>query len=133
MLNGAFANHYTLERMEPIADVAQELRALEEYLLRSDVRANPDLLQAVLDDDFVEFGSSGRIFDKRSITHALAQEAPWQYTLSEFHATTLSEEVVLVTYRLNIAEIKTLRSSLWKRVNGTWKIVFHQGTRTNAF
>src|SRR4051812_18595373 len=112
--------------MEPMADVARHLRELEEYLLRTDVRANAGLLQSLLDDEFVEFGSSGRVFDKQSITGALAEEAPWQYTLSDFHVTALSEEVVLVTYRLTIAEIKTLRSSLWKRMNGVWKIVFHQ-------
>ena len=121
------------------ANLEQELRSLEEHLLSTEVRANAEALGRVLHDDFVEFGSSGRIFDKRTIIGALAQETPWQYTLSEFHAETLCEDIALVTYRLSVGESastpqrETLRSSIWKRVAGEWKLFFHQGTRANAF
>src|SRR5690348_1225018 len=118
--------------------VERKLQALEEQLLTSAARANAKALGRLLHDEFVEFGSSGRIFDKPKIIAALAQGSPWQYTLSEFRVVRLSEDTYLVTYRLTIGELtspsllQTLRSSIWKCVGSEWKLFFHQGTRTNA-
>jgi hypothetical protein len=47
--------------MEADAALVRLLRDLEERLLRSDVRRSPTALGDLLADDFVEFGSSGRV------------------------------------------------------------------------
>jgi hypothetical protein len=49
------------------------LRGLEEELLKPEVRRSADRLSHLLADEFVEFGSSGRIFDKRQIIESLKQ------------------------------------------------------------
>lgn len=41
--------------------VAKHLRALEEALLQPDVRKSEELV-ALLADEFIEFGSSGRVY-----------------------------------------------------------------------
>jgi hypothetical protein len=38
------------------------------------VRASPDQVARLLADEFIEFGSSGRVFDKRQIIELLQQE-----------------------------------------------------------
>ena len=50
--------------MEADAALADLLRRLEVRLLQSDVRRSPTAVADLLADEFVEFGSSGRVFDK---------------------------------------------------------------------
>jgi hypothetical protein len=113
-----------------------QLRHLEEQLLQPEVRCSTERLAALLAEDFVEFGSSGRVFNKKQIMAALAKETPTKRSLTDFETTMLSEEVALVTYRATrrskagARAAHTLRSSIWRRSNGQWQMVFHQGTLT---
>jgi hypothetical protein len=114
--------------MELEAAERQALRDLEERLLLPSVRASPDEVAALLADEFIEFGSSGRIYDKQLIIRLL-QEDPGEarLTLVEFSARRLSADVVLVTYR--VVESRTIRCSIWSLREGRWRMVFHQGTK----
>jgi len=119
--------------------LGQHLLSLEERLLEPTTRKDAAMLEALLCDDFVEFGSSGRVFDKRSIVVAVASEVPAHgpalHAISQFKLLALSEDAALVTYRLswraasNAVPIESLRSSVWRRARGEWKMAFHQGTR----
>jgi hypothetical protein len=100
---------------------------LEVQLLEPSVRHDHELVAALLDDDFVEFGSSGRRWDKASVVAGLPLEPVGNepIEIADEHASTLAEDVILVTYRSRGA----LRSSLWRRGrDGTWRLRFHQGT-----
>lgn len=109
------------------------LRQLEEELLKPEVRSSPERVGRLL---AVEFGSSGHACDKAQTVAALQQETPdpaVRIVLTEFAARCLAPEVVLVTYRTTRrgspdAPPSRLRSSIWKRIDGRWKMVFHQGT-----
>lgn len=113
-------------------------RSLEQKLHRPEVRRSPDTVRALLADEFIEFGSSGTIYDKASIVEALAAEPPAAAALvpdvHDFAARSLSPDVVLVTYRSSrprpdgAATRATLRSSIWKLIDGRWQMLFHQGT-----
>jgi len=52
------------------------IRHLEEELLRPEIRRSADQVSRLLADEFIEFGSSGAIYDKCRIIEALQQEAP---------------------------------------------------------
>jgi len=52
--------------------IDQHLQALEELLLQPGTRRNAEQVAGLLSDDFVEFGSSGAVFDKTSIFQRLA-------------------------------------------------------------
>jgi hypothetical protein len=114
--------------MQVEATEASAIRDLEERLLRPEVRASAAALEALLADDFVEFGSSGTVYDKHSIIAALLREEldGEPCTMRDFAARRLAPGVVLVTYR--ITESRTLRSSIWRAVDERWQMVFHQGT-----
>ena len=45
----------------------ERILALERKLLDPDVRASSQELDRLIADDFVEFGSSGRIWNKRDV------------------------------------------------------------------
>jgi hypothetical protein len=114
---------------------AGELRALEERLLQSDFRRNRNAVSELLADDFREFGSSGRVWNKQEILDLLETEPAFQATLQDFHAIELaSSGVCLVTYTASVQRAGapgtlTLRSSIWIMREGRWQIIFHQGTR----
>ncbi|CAM5514297.1 hypothetical protein MAUB1S_08583 [Mycolicibacterium aubagnense] len=114
------------------------IRGLEEELFKHTVRASPAAVGALLADDFLEFGRSGRVYDKKEIVLGLAAEAsdpPLELTASGFELKSLAEDVVLLTYRTSRPDgdrtLHTLRSSIWKFSDGAWRMVFHQGTPTS--
>jgi hypothetical protein len=91
-------------------------------------RASPDEVTTLLADEFIEFGSSGRIYDKQQIIRLLQQEQGEALcTLVDFAARRLAANIVLVTYR--VVESRTIRSSIWRLEDGRWRMVFHQGTK----
>jgi hypothetical protein len=109
------------------------LRQLEEELLKPEVRRSPDRISQLLADDFMEIGSSGNVYDRRGIIEAMRREADTPFvraTLSDFTARWLAAEVALVTYRSKRGGQARLRSSIWKKTQGQWLMVFHQGTAT---
>lgn len=99
-------------------------------LLSPTVRRDPQLIREFLHPDFVEFGASGRIWDTESIVQALTSEVePVQLIAFEFVTTPLSTNSILLTYRCESGERKSLRSSIWtKNEEGGWVLLFHQGT-----
>lgn len=121
--------------MEAEESIEGVLRRLEESLLRADFRKSTENVAALFAEDFIEFGSSGRVYNKAQIIEALENETPAQMTLTDFSAKRLSPDVFLVTYRATrhgsreTPPAHSLRSSIWKREGGRWRMVFHQGAK----
>jgi hypothetical protein len=111
-------------------------RDLEERLLRPEVRRSPDQVGKLLAADFIEFGSSGTVFSRQQILDGLARESPMELSAADFSTRMLCDRVTLVTYRAmrrdpaSGQEWHSLRSSIWKLVDGRWLVTFHQGTPT---
>ena len=109
------------------------LRSLEEELLKNETRKSAERLRKLLAEDFVEFGSSGRIYNREAIVTALAAEPSAELELSSFEMRELAPDLALVTYRTcrigpSCDQRRSLRSSIWKRGDGRWQMLFHQGT-----
>ena len=117
-----------------------ELQALETELHRGETRADVARLDALLHDDFLEIGRSGRIHDKAT-TFASPPAGGGGVTLiaDRFDATLLAEDVALLTYRSaqvhddGRQDAFTLRASLWMRSSRGWQVRLHQGTPTAPF
>jgi hypothetical protein len=113
---------------------------LERRLHCPEIRASADELAALLADEFFEFGASGPIWSRQQIIDTLPREQQTQPAhelgASDFSVHWLAESVALVTYRgtrripSEVREFHTLRSAIWKCINGQWQMVFHQGTPT---
>ena len=109
------------------------LYQLEKRLFQPEVRHSRTDLTELLSDEFVEFGSSRRVYDREQIIAHLAEESSIRISISDFKCVQLASDVALVTYRATVSEEDrpakdSLRSSIWKRENGNWRMVFHQGT-----
>lgn len=116
--------------------IAAQIENLEKALLDPGVRSDAGRVASLLSDEFVEFGSSGRIWDKAGTMAGLATEHPNPSAVrnvSDLRVRLLSDAAALVTYRFirratGGAEVQTLRSSVWVREGEDWRMVFHQGT-----
>ncbi|CAN7676545.1 DUF4440 domain-containing protein [Acidovorax sp. LjRoot117] len=110
---------------------------LQEYelLLLQPAARKSEAVSRLLADGFVEFGSSGRVFNKVQIVSALQAEQPMQVHASDFKVQMLESHVALVTYkavRQSHPSRLTLRSSIWQRRAEQWQMIFHQGTVAEA-
>ena len=107
------------------------LRELELSLHQTHVRASPEQLDRLLADDFVEFGSSGRVYDKTKIIDALTQDTPGRPPeITDFRVRFISRTIALITYRAARTDplLETLRASIWRWDDNRWQMTFHQGT-----
>ena len=119
---------------EYLLSLEQHIRQLEEDLLSPEVRSSLERMDAVLAEDFLEIGLSGRIYAKKQVLQALLSEPEVHYEVMDFTMRPLAGEVLLVTYRTTRQEapenpqVHSLRSSIWKQIDDRWQMVFHQGT-----
>lgn len=108
--------------------------SLEKELLIPENRLSRPLLNDLLDDDYIEFGSSGRSYLKGEVIEVLLNEKPNKIEIENFDIMELSDSVILATYISvkpdgeDSGKLKALRSSIWRMSNEKWRIVFHQGT-----
>lgn len=122
------------------SELLTTLRTLEESLLTPEVRGSREATDALLADDFVEFGSSGTVYDKASIVAALQEEraegAQIELRTADWNVRALSTDAALLTSRVERREAPderwsaSLRSSIWRRTGSQWRMMFHQGTAT---
>ncbi len=117
----------------------EQIYNLEDRLLQPEIRRSGEEISMLLADDFVEFGSSGRTYDKIQVVEGLPHSPTVPTVIEDFQVKVLSSYVVLATYRAVKAnesreEMRnSLRSSIWRFTDGRWQIVFHQGTRSMEF
>jgi hypothetical protein len=112
-------------------DDVEDLRRLEESLWRSETRNDRSHLEEVLAPDFVEFGRSGEIWSREEILDGPGQELDARLPLPGFTVRMVGPDAALVTYRSEFVSgnpLRANRSSLWNRMDGEWRLVFHQGT-----
>jgi ribonuclease HI len=101
---------------------------LERELLEPTVRADSSRVAAILHQDFEEIGRSGRLWGRDAMVQALAGEEADAVNLEVLGTERVTPETILLTARTTDARGSSLRSSLWLRVNGRWRLRFHQGT-----
>lgn len=111
-------------------DIIIQIKELELSLLSQGTRCSSDKLNSLISDDFIEFGASGRIYNKEEVLNDLPNDISRDFVVGELNAILLSEDIVLVTYKIKEWNISSLRSSIWKKnSDGIWQLFFHQGTK----
>lgn len=114
--------------------LAAHLEKLERALHDPQVRADVVRLGALLDEDFSEIGSSGNVFDRAAaLLEIPVDRAHVAIGSDDFSVVLLVDTLAQVRYRSwyvvdGVRQPMVLRSSLWRRQDGTWRMVFHQGT-----
>jgi len=105
---------------------------LELALQQPAVRASRERLDALLCDEFGEIAASGLLFGKEEVLRRLPQETGVVFEATDFDVRAIAPDVALVVYcatrRSGGTQAHSMRSSLWRREAGGWRMVFHQGS-----
>jgi hypothetical protein len=102
---------------------------LELALLHPDVRRDRQWVEELLDEDFREIGASGRTWTRQEAAGMLAAEQNDEpIAVADMEALRLAGDVVLLTYVSDRAGRRALRSAIWRRLDGRWRLLHHQGT-----
>jgi hypothetical protein len=136
----SFDHEGVIPMQQPDASLLSQLQALEVELHQPRVRGDAARLDALLHDDFREFGRSGATYVKSDIVaHLLAAAQHARVVSDNFLVRSLAVDVALLTYRSAHAlpdgtlHRHTLRSSIWQRCDVGWRMSFHQGTPTEPY
>ncbi|TGE79755.1 DUF4440 domain-containing protein [Pseudoalteromonas sp. KS88] len=121
------------------ASLFNHLIESERQLLEPEVRQSANALDALLDDDFIEIASNGTVFNKFQVLTRLPTEVVPQFYNQNFKGRMLSDDMAQLSYqaayrRSARAEFNySIRMSLWRYTDSSWKMVFHQGTPCTVF
>ena len=124
-----------------IESLEKHIFELEKALLNPETRKSAEKISEILSEDFIEFTSSGHIYhyNKGDVFDNDSNSSKIKWEIKEFKIKELSNDCLLATYKLiKHSELRenmrySLRSSIWRLFDGTWKMIFHQGTLTSKF
>jgi len=111
---------------------------LDALILREPIFHRPEFgttradFERMTEMDFWETGASGKrysrdfVLDTLEQRHSQPHDDAWE--TSDFRCQEIAPDNYLLTYTLAQGARVTRRVTLWRRVAGEWKIVYHQGT-----
>jgi hypothetical protein len=119
-----------------LANVLAELSQREPIFHRPELGITRADFDNMMHPDFWEIGASGRCYSREYVLAELvkrysrsdyATQDVWE--TSGFDCRELAPGLYLLTYALLQDNTrKTRRSTLWRRTESGWKVLFHQGT-----
>lgn len=116
-------------------DLLATLQSLEAELHHPGVRCSRERLEELLHPEFREVGRSGAPYTRETVIRFLASRAaPPRVVASAYVAEEIAEGVALLTYRSALQAndgapvLPALRSSVWKKTQAGWQLLYHQGT-----
>lgn len=115
--------------------ILEELKAREPIFHHPDKfgRSKQDIA-AQMCDEFWEVGASGNVYTKQDVIETCFKryndpEYKDIWEIKNFELTQIAQDNYLLTYILIQDKIRaTRRSTIWRKVNNAWKILYHQGT-----
>ncbi|WP_027963685.1 DUF4440 domain-containing protein [Halalkalibacillus halophilus] len=113
---------------------SKHIKDLEQQLLSPEVRTDLKKLDQLLAEDFLEYGSSGKVFGKKECLKP-GGVGPRHLKMLDYTVKELSTECVICHFKVwdEERQVETLRTSIWKHNNGQWQMSFHQGTVSNEY
>ncbi len=108
--------------------IAEVLLRKEAALLDSSVEDYKGVLSCLIDDEFIETGSSGKIYNKEKTIEVLLRSGHNSIGILDPAVRVLAEDLFLLTFRADSGKGVVVRNSIWRRTGIEWKIIFHQGT-----
>ncbi len=114
--------------------VLEELRRREPIFHNAEFGSTTAEFERSTAPDYWEVGASGRRYSRDFILRELTKSAPYVdaaeagWEMSEFGLRELGPDTYLLTYTLDQAGRRTRRSTIWRRSEDGWRILYHQGT-----
>lgn len=119
--------------------IKEHLIELEKLLLTFEVRHSEELLKDLIAPDFKEIGASGAYTNLDDALRDLPQTDDWSAKVQDFEFRELGEGVCQLIFRAYIKHYLqdegtySHRTSIWKKFESGWKVIYHQGTRVPKF
>lgn len=115
--------------------ILEELKSREPIFHHPDKfgSAEQDILNQMC-DEFWEVGASGNVYTKQDVINTLLEryndpEYHDIWEAKDFESTKIDDNNYLLTYVLIQNKTRvTRRSTIWRKCNNEWKILYHQGT-----
>lgn len=115
-----------------LASVLEELRLREPIFHRSELGTARHDYEAMTDEGFWEVGASGKRYSREFVLQVLENRAPdpeeSKWLTRDLQCREIAAHNYLVTYTLYQGPRVTRRATLWRRTEGGWKVLYHQGT-----
>ncbi len=114
-------------------DVMEELKKREPIFHHPEYGTKREDFERMTEETFWEVGASGQCYSRNFVLDTLDKRfknPPMdEWEIKDFSCLEIAENNYLVTYTL-IQDKKriTRRSTIWKKYDNDWKIVYHQGT-----
>ncbi|RPI06044.1 MAG: DUF4440 domain-containing protein [Ignavibacteriae bacterium] len=122
----------TLMTEPRLVDILQELVLREPLFHRPEAAATRLDFEKMITPEFREIGASGRRYSRDTVLEILEDriihplEEPWE--ARDFHCLEIAPDHYLLTYTLLQTNRVTRRATIWRKSEGRWVAVFHQGT-----
>jgi hypothetical protein len=101
-------------------------------LLRPEIRGSAARVEELLHPEFVEIGASGRRWDRAAMVAALVGgdlTDPGPIEVTDVEGIRLADDLIQVRFRTRRDTAGPVwRTSLWRRLDGRWRVYYHQGT-----
>lgn len=120
--------------LQSLEDIKKELIAREPIFHHPDKfgTTKEDIL-AMMGEEFWEVGASGNVYNKEYVVETLLErysnpnyQDVWE--TKNFKLAEIAPNNYLLTYVLLQGKRITRRCTIWRYVDGSWKILYHQGT-----
>jgi hypothetical protein len=112
--------------------ILNELKQLEPIFHHPELGTNRSDFENMMADEFWEVGASGRIYNRQYVLDELEKrynnpvKDVWE--TKDFNCMEIAPDNYLLTYTLRQGSRITRRSTIWRRTDERWMIVYHQGT-----
>jgi len=123
----------------PLRKTAADLLGIQDELIRHEpLFHRPEhgttraAFEAMTAEEFWETGASGRRYSREFVIDTVLQRysGPYEdvWRTEDFYCQCIAPDHYLLTYTLHQGPRKTRRATLWRRQQGRWVAVYHQGT-----
>ena len=112
--------------------ILNELKQLEPIFHHPELGTNRSDFENMMADEFWEVGASGRIYNRQYVLDELEKrynnpvKDVWE--TKDFNCMEIAPDNYLLTYTLRQGSRITRRSTIWRRTDTGWKILYNQGT-----
>ncbi len=122
----------TLATSPELLPILAELQAREPIFHTPQFGSTRADYERLMDEAYWEVGASGRRYSREFILNLVTTRPPdpteSSWLTRDFQCREIASENYLLTYTLQQGARVTRRSTLWRRVGGAWRILYHQGT-----
>ena len=112
--------------------ILNELKKREPIFHHPEFGTSRKDFESMTEESFWEVGASGKRYSREHILDILEErfanphEDIWK--TEDFKCQEIAMDNYLLTYTLLQGKRITRRTTIWRRCNNNWKIVYHQGT-----